>query len=372
MTTDDGQSSRPKSYLAPLNVRGRISRAQPSGLAVVNLGFNELPHGPTPGVARAMAACALRVNCYGTPGCDALRLALGAVNGLDPQTIICGNGSEELLDVIARNFARPGDEILISQYGYIQFEMTANRLGATLVKAPEADLVSDVDALLAAVSPRTRVLFLANPNNPTGTVLPIDEIARLTGELPSRVVLVLDLAYGEFTGSGYCAAVHDLARQHRNVVVTRTFSKAFGLAGLRVGWAHAPEWMMPGFYAARGMGSVNAMAQAAAIGALEDIDIVQDRVALIVSERERVATALSGLGITCLPSGANFLLATVDGADAQVTEALVEFLFVKGGFIVNRTREAGLEQYLRFCLGLPEHNDQLIACFATFCARRTR
>jgi histidinol-phosphate aminotransferase len=366
MTNGREVPNRITPYMAPLTVRGRISRVQPKGLAVVNLGFNELPYGPTPKVAEAIAACALRANYYGSPGCGALRGALAQANGLDADAIICGNGSEELLDVIARNFARPGDEILISQFGYIQFEMTANRLGATLVKAPEADFTTDVDALLAAVTDRTRLVFLANPNNPTGTVLPMAGIKRLLDGMPARVVVVLDLAYGEFAGAGYCAKAHELAQRHDNVVVTRTFSKAFGLAGLRVGWAHAPKWMLPGFYAARGMGSVNAMAQAAAVAALADIDIVQGRVTQIVQERERVAAALSTLGVSALPSGANFLLVSVDGAGAKVTEALVEYLFDHAGIIVNRTREAGLERFLRFCLGLPEDNDLLIACVTEF------
>lgn len=366
MTNGRDYPNRIPPYIAPLTVRGRISRVQPKGLPVVNLGFNELPYGPTPKVAEAMAACALRANYYGSPGCDALRAALATENQLDAETIICGNGSEELLDVIARNFARPGDEILISQFGYIQFEMTANRLGATLIKAPEADFTTDVDALLGAVSDRTRLVFLANPNNPTGTGLPVFEIKRLLDKMPARVVVVLDLAYGEFTGAGYCAQMHELAQHYDNVVITRTFSKAFGLAGLRVGWANAPKWMLPGFYAARGMGSVNAMAQAAAVAALADIDIVQDRVARIVRERGRVAGELSTLGVSALPSGANFLLVSVDGAGAKVTEALVEYLFDHAGIIVNRTREAGLERFLRFCLGLPADNDLLIACVADF------
>ncbi|MFT7595815.1 MAG: histidinol-phosphate aminotransferase [Paracoccaceae bacterium] len=358
--------NRPAPYIVPLAVRGRISRAQPKGLPVINLGFNELPYGPSPKVAEAMAACALRANYYGSPGCDALRAALGTANGLDPETIICGNGSEELLDVIARNFARPGDEILISQFGYIQFEMSARRLGATLVKAPETAFTTDVDALLGAVTDRTRLVFLANPNNPTGTVLPVAELDRLARGLPSQTVLVLDLAYGEFTGFEYCASVHALAQNHDNVVVTRTFSKAYGLAGLRVGWAHAPEWMLPGFYAARGMGSVNAMAQAAATAALGDIGTVHERVALIVAERDRVAAALAKLGISSLPSGTNFLLVTIDGAGPDRTEALVEYLFDEAGIIVTRTREAGLEHYLRFSIGLPEQNDLLIERMTSF------
>ncbi|MEX0309586.1 MAG: aminotransferase class I/II-fold pyridoxal phosphate-dependent enzyme, partial [Tateyamaria sp.] len=159
---------KPKQYIEPLVVRGRIERVQPKGLPLINLGYNELPYGPTPGVADALARAPEMVNSYGGPGVDAVRDALGELHGLDPDEIICGNGSEELLDVIGRNFARPGDEILISQFGYIQFEMTARRVGATLVKAPERDFTTDVDALIAALSKRTTLLFLANPNNPTG------------------------------------------------------------------------------------------------------------------------------------------------------------------------------------------------------------
>ena len=352
--------SKPQSYLTPLPVRERISKPQPLGLPLVNLGYNELPYGPSPAVAEAIAARGQRANYYGHPTCPELRAALGALNDIDPEQIICGNGSEELLDVIARNFARPGDEILISEYGYIQFVLTAHRLGADLVKAPEADFATDVDALLAAVSPRTRLVFLANPNNPTGTVIAADEIERLIAGLREDVVLVLDLAYGEFTGFDYCAAMHRLVDLHENVIVTRTFSKAFGLAGLRVGWAHAPEWMLPGFYAARGMGSVNGMAQAAAVASLGEMDLVRARVGEIVSERARVAAALAGMGIFCLPSGANFLLARIGNHGPEVAEAMVVHLFDAAGLVVNRTREAGLEHFFRFCLSLPEHNDLLL------------
>ena len=359
-------SQRPQSYLAPLPVRGRISKPQPLGLPLINLGFNELPYGPTPAVADAINATSKRASYYGSPMCDALRDALGGLNYIDPDQIICGNGSEELLDVIARNFVRPGDDILISEYGYIQFVLTAHRLGANLIKARESNFTTDVDALLAAVTPSTKLLFLANPNNPTGTVLPVSELARLADGLPPSVLLVLDLAYGEFTGFDYCAQVHRLVAVHENVVVTRTFSKAFGLAGLRVGWAHAPGWMIPGFYAARGMGSVNAMAQAAGAGALEDLEIIKGRVAEILSERDRVAAELRAIGIECLPSGANFLLAKIGNHGPDIAEAMVVHLFDTAGLIVNRTREAGLEHFFRFCIWLPEHNDLLIEAARVF------
>lgn len=356
--------SAPKSYLDPLVVRGRISKPQPKGLPVVNLGFNELPYGPTPKVAEALQAAMPKAYAYGGPYCDALRDALAVANGLKADEIICGNGSEELLDVIARNYAREGDEILISAYGYIQFEMCARRQGATIVKAPEADFVTDVDALLKAVTPRTKLLFLANPNNPTGTLLTLSEMQRLVDSAREDIMVVLDLAYGEFVDDDYCKATHCLAQGRENVIVTRTFSKAYGLAGLRVGWAHASQDVLPGLYAARGMGSVNAMAQAAAVSALQDMAVVNARVAEIVSERERIAGVLVQRGIKVLPSQTNFLM--VSTGDAARTEALVVHLFDDAGLVVARTREAGLEEWMRFSMGTPAQNDLLLNSIGQF------
>lgn len=352
---------RPAPVIEALPVRARISRPQPKGLPVINLSFNEMPFGPSAKVEKAIADAAVNSNRYGDPSCTELRQALGERNRLDPERIICGNGSEELLDVIGRVFARPGDEILIPQYGYIQFPIVANRVGATLVCAPEMNFTSDVDAIIAAVTARTKIVFLANPNNPTGTMVAEAELARLADLLPLSVVLVIDLAYGEFADAGYCNRVHTLMSERTNVITTRTFSKAYGLAGLRAGWCHAPAWMMPALYAGRGMGTVNALAQAAAVSALEDREVVERNVAEITSERKRVTDELRDLGVEMLPSKANFLLARLPGeADPQRTEVFVEYLFEEAGILVNRTRETGLEKFFRFSLSLREHNDLLI------------
>ena len=359
--------TRPIPYLQPMTVRGRIGRAQPKGLPLINLGYNELPYGASPRVAEAMAQTP--PNSYGPPTCDPVRAGLAKAYGLDAGKIICGNGSEELLDVIARVLVRPSDEILISQFGYIQFELIAHRLGAGLVKAPERNFTTDVDAVLGSVTPATKLVFLANPNNPTGTVVSVEDLEHLAKGLRKDVVLVLDLAYGEFTGAAYCAAVHALKARYENIVVTRTFSKAFGLAGLRLGWADAPDWMIPSLYTARGMGSVNAMAQAAAVASIEDMETVVARIAETVKERNRITKALSRLGVIALPSGTNFLAVMIEGQGAQAAEALVEYLFDEGGFIVNRTREAGLEHFLRFSVGTPAQNDALLATIGAFIER---
>lgn len=362
---------RPQPVITPLNIRGRITRPQPKSLPVINLSFNESPFAPSKLVERAIARMADRVNSYGEPSCRLLRHALGAQNDLSPDAIICGNGSEELLDVIGRAFAGDGDEIVIPQYGYIQFPIVANRVGATLIRAPETNFTADADALLGSVTPKTKIVFLANPNNPTGTLMPEPELTRLIETLPKHIILVIDLAYGEFAGKEYCARVHELAGQTDNVLVTRTFSKAFGLAGLRVGWCQAPEWMMPALYSARGMGTVNAVAQAAALASLDDMDTVCSNVDLIVAERERVATALSKLKVETLPSAANFLLARIEGANQTQTERLVEYLFDEAGILVNLTREAGLETFFRFSISLPAHNDRLLATVGEFLSKRS-
>ena len=346
-----------------------MAKPQPLGLPVINMAFNELPFPPTDAVIKAIAATSAKANRYGNPFCTLLEKKITQHFDVAADTIICGNGSEELLDVIARNFVQAGDEIVISQFGYIQFELTANRLNAVLRKAPEKNFTANTDSLLETITPATRLVFLANPNNPTGTLMAEAEVERLAANLPAQTVLVLDLAYAEFAGADYCANMLKLVDKHNNVVVTRTFSKAFGLAGLRVGWCHAPAWMIPGFYAARGMGTVNAVAQAAALAALHDIDEVHKRVALMVAERIRVVSELDKYGIAALPSHANFLLLSFDRKDAAMTEAFVDHLFDTTGILLTYTRESGLEGFFRVSLSLPVHNNILIDCASDFIKR---
>ena len=369
--TENPSNDRPNGYIAPLEIRARISREQPKGLPVINMSFNELPYGPSENVVAAIEGVTKRANFYGNPSCQTLREEIGTCYDLNADRLICGNGSEELLDVIGRNFVRSGDEIVISEFGYIQFAIIANRLGARLTKVPEVNFTTNVDGLLAAIGPETKLVFLANPNNPTATMMPENDVVRLAESMPKNVVLVIDLAYGEFTGFDYCARMHDLVERFDNVIVTRTFSKAFGLAGLRVGWCHTPEWMLPALYAARGMGSVNAMAQAAAIASLREKKLVDQRIAEIVEERERVAAELTVLGLSCMPSQTNFMLAMLGNGDPDQAEALVAHLFDDVGIIVNRTREKGLERYIRFSLSLPEHNSLLVESVGRFWAAGT-
>ncbi|OED37775.1 hypothetical protein AB833_22365 [Chromatiales bacterium (ex Bugula neritina AB1)] len=361
---------RPQPFIRPLNIRKREARVQPEGLPVIDLSFNELPFAPNPSVLEAINRTTAHANFYGNPSCEAVRTALAQHYALDPEQLVVGNGSEELLDVIGRVFANSESEILISEYGYIQFPIVANRVGATLVKAPESHYTTVVDALLLCVTGRTDLLFLANPNNPTGTMIPASEITRLAEHLPQRIALVIDLAYAEFAGGDYCEKMHQLVNSHDNIIVTRTFSKAFGLAGLRIGWLHAPAWMIPTLYAARGMGTANAAAQAAAIAALDNRDSTNDNVTQIVDERNRIADALQRLGITVVASQANFMMvASPENSEESATE-MAAHLFDDAGLLVNQTRETGLEHFIRFSVSLPEHNNRLIQSLADFIQSR--
>ncbi len=360
----------PESYISGLQVRQRISRKQPKGLPVINMGFNEMPYPPPQSVVEALSGRASLAHRYGSAACNDLRQALGVLHELPADQLICGNGSEELIDVIGRCFVRPGDGIVISQYGYIQFSMIAHRLGAKLTKAPETQFTAQADSILAAVDETTKLIYLANPNNPTGTLMPPEEVARLADALPASVVLVLDLAYGEFVGEDYCQRTHALVDAHENVVVTRTFSKVYGLAGVRIGWCHAPLWMMGGLSAARGMGSVNGFAEAAALAALAEHDTMRDRLRELLSERDRMFDALSATALDVVQSQTNFIMCGVPGEDPALVDRLVGYLFDEAGIVVGPVREEGLGGFVRFSLSLPEHNALAVETVQDFLEQR--
>jgi len=330
------------------------------------LALNESPFAPSDQIAAVIKQSAAVANCYGNPACTRLVNAISETYAIPVERLICGNGSEELLEVVARTFVQRDDEIVLSQYGYIVFEMIARRLNARLVKAPESNYVCQADALLDCITSSTRLIFLANPNNPTGTMMSVAQVQQLLQALPNHIVLVIDLAYGEFVGFDYCEHIHKLVADYDNVVVTRTFSKAFSLAGLRVGWAHAPAWMIPGLYAARGMGTVNALAQAAAVVSLQELVLVREQVRLIRSECQRITDALENLGVRCIASETNFLLMTIVGSSRESTEALVDFVFDNEGILITLAREAGLERFFRVSVSTIENNNRLISAVERF------
>lgn len=328
------------------------------GRPLVKLSANENPLGTSPA---ALAARAQAPALYPDPDSTELRAAIGARHGIDAARIVMGTGSDELLNLAAQGYAGPGDEVIYVRYGFSVYDIAARRCGATPVVAPDRDFGTDVDALLALVSERTRVVFVANPNNPTGSFLPGGEIARLHAGLPSDVLLVIDQAYGEYVAAQDDDGGLTLAEAHENVLVTRTFSKIFGLAGERVGWATGAPGIIATLNRIRGPFNVSATGQAMALAALEDAAFLDDSRIHNRDERARFVGQLEALGnhgLRPLPSQANFVLVLFEGA--LTAEAAFEGL-AERGYIVRWLPGQGLPQALRITIGKSEDMDAIAA-----------
>lgn len=328
------------------------------GKPLIKLSANENPLGTS---RAALDARAQAPALYPDPDSTALRAAIAQKHGLDAARVVMGTGSDELLNLAAQGYAGPGDEVIYVRYGFSVYDIAARRCGATPVIAPDADYGTDVDALLALVTDRTRVVFVANPNNPTGSYLPGGEIARLHAGLPSDVLLVLDQAYGEYVAPEDDDGAMALAQAHANVLVTRTFSKIFGLAGERIGWATGAPGIVATLNRIRGPFNVSATGQAMALAALGDADFVEASRIHNRDERARFVKALEALGnhgLRPLPTQANFVLVLFEGA--LTAEAAFEGL-AERGYIVRWLPGQGLPQALRFTIGKPEDMDTIAA-----------
>jgi histidinol-phosphate aminotransferase len=336
----------------------------------VKLHANECVLGPAPGVPEAAAAAALTAHIYADVTCAALRAAIADRHGIDAGRIVCGNGSEELLDLVGRAYARPGDEILFPAHSFLQFAIVAWRVGATAVEAPVGPgFAVDVDALLAAVTPRTRVVFLANPNNPTGVEVPAAEVLRLADGLPGDVLLVLDGAYTEFaapeTGEGALA----LAAERPNVLVTRTFSKAYGMAALRLGWAFGPAAVIRALDTLRGIGNVGGPAQAAGIAAMAAQGHVARVAAHAAEARAFLGARLAAAGFEVVPTAANFVFARLPEGCGVTGEAAVRAL-AGAGVLVRANADYGLADWLRITVGHRADMERVAELLAALVARR--
>ncbi len=244
--------------------------AAPGAARVFKLSSNETPLGPSPHAIAAYRALAGHLQEYPDGASTALREAIGRNFGLDPGRIVCGAGSDDLLNLLADAYLTDGDEAIHTTHGFLVYPIATRGSGATPVAVPEKQHTADVDAILAAVSGRTKVVFLANPNNPTGTYVPFDEVRRLRRGLPGRVLLVLDAAYAEYVRRNDYEAGIELVATSENVVMCRTFSKIYGLAGLRLGWLYGPAHIVDAVNRIRGPFNVNAPAIAAGMAAIKD------------------------------------------------------------------------------------------------------
>jgi len=330
---------------------------------IIKLSSNEGAFGPPPGAIAAIAESAKEAHRYPDGDAKALREAIGKRFGLDPARIVCGNGSDELLSMLILAYGGEGTELVMSAHGFMMYDITGRWAGCRVIKVPEKNLTADVDGLLAAVGPRTTLLFLANPNNPTGSILPQSEVDRLRRELREDVLLVLDSAYAEYvTRADYDPGVK-LVDAGSNTVMCRTFSKIFGMGGMRLGWAYAPQPIVDVLGRVRGPFNVNASAMAAGIAALAEPGWVETSVAHNTAQRAKLTAALTAAGLKVWPSEGNFAL--VDFGSAARAKAADEWLRTRG-LIVRAMGGYGLAQALRVTIGTEEEVGLVIEALTAF------
>lgn len=329
------------------------------------LSSNENPLGCSPKAKQALASAANTLELYPDGAALNLRQAIASKYGVDADRIVCGAGSDEIFQLLARAYLQPGDEILQSQHGFLVYSLVAQQSGANTISAPETDLRTDVNAMLERVSERTKIVFLANPNNPTGSYIPYSDVKRLHENLPENVLLVLDGAYAEYVRNNDYGAGMDLAGEMENVLVTRTFSKIHGLAALRLGWAYGPASVIDAINRTRGPFNVNALAQAAGIAAINDDDFQTASVTHNFAELERLTTAIEKLGFQTYPSVGNFFLVKFEDKDGRRSTDADAHLR-QNGIVVRDVKVYGLPDYLRVSVGTKDANDAVIEAFESF------
>jgi histidinol-phosphate aminotransferase len=335
---------------------------------VFKLSSNETPLGPSPRAIAAYHETARELQDYPEGSAAVLREAIGYAFGLDPNRIVCGAGSDDLLNLLADAYLHDGDEAIITRHAFLVYPIATLGSGATPVETAEKDYTADVDAMLGALTERTRVVFLANPNNPTGTYLPFNEIKRLHEGLPPHVLLVLDAAYAEYVRRNDYEAGIELVATSENVVMCRTFSKIYGLAALRLGWMYGPAHVVEAINRIRGPFNVNTPAMRAGIAAMHDTAHVE--AARMHNEKwlAWLSEQIPRLGLALTPSAANFVLIHFSGTNGHSAAAADAFL-TKRGLILRRLENYKLPNALRMTVGTEEANRLVIAALAEFMGR---
>ena len=344
----------PKEWILGISPYVPGKAAADDGRPLIKLSANENPLGTGEAARAALMAATADLATYPDPGATKMREAIAAVHGLDPARVIYGTGSDELLHIAASAYAGPGDEILYVKYGFSVYDIAARRVGATPVIAADKDYATDVDALLACVTEKTKVIFLANPNNPTGTMTPREEIARLHAALRPDILFVLDQAYAEYLGADEDDGGLELAKNASNVLVTRTFSKIYGLAAERIGWGYASAEIIDALHRIRAPFNVTAAGQSAAIAAVKDQAWVEASRGHNRQWRQWLAdevASLSNYGLRAVPSKANFLLILFNGT--LTAEAAMKGLWDEG-FATRWLPGQGLPNGLRITIGTEE------------------
>lgn len=359
--------TRPKPRAGVLDIEAYVpgKSTAPGVDRVFKLSSNETPLGASPAAIAAYRELADRLHDYPDGAATALREAIGKAFGLDPARIVCGAGSDELLNLLAHGYLSPGDEAIHTEHGFLVYRIATLACGAKPVVVPERDYTADVDAILAAVTERTRLVFLANPNNPTGTYLPFDEVKRLHRGLPGNVLLVIDAAYAEYVRRNDYESGIELVATNDNVVMCRTFSKIHGLAALRLGWLYGPAHVVDALNRIRGPFNVNAPAIAAGVAAIGDTAHVETSVAHNAQWLPWLIEEIGGLGLKVTPSVANFVLIHFPDAKGKSAADADAFL-TKRGLVLRRVTPYGLPHALRMTVGSEEANRLVVAALRDF------
>jgi histidinol-phosphate aminotransferase len=337
----------------------------PGVAKVFKLSSNETPLGPSANAIAAYRAAGEHLEDYPDGSASALRDAIGAAFGLDPDRIVCGAGSDDLLNLLARAYLTDGDEGIYTKHGFVVYPIATMGTGAKAVAVPEKDFTADVDAILKAVTPKTKIVFLANPNNPTGTYVPFDEVKRLQKSLPAHVLLVLDAAYAEYVQRNDYESGIELVATTDNVVMTRTFSKIYGLAALRLGWMYGPAHVVDAVNRIRGPFNVNGPAIAAGIAAIRDTAHVEKSRAHNTRWLAWLTEEIGKLGLPVTPSAANFVLIHFPETKGRTAKEADAFL-TKRGLILRQVGVYKLPNALRMSVGTEEANRLVVQALKEF------
>jgi histidinol-phosphate aminotransferase len=330
---------------------------------VIKLSSNEGAFGPSPAAVKALTDAALNVHRYPDGHAPDLRAAIADRFGIEPDRLVFGAGSDEIIGLLCHAYVGPGDEVLHTEHGFLMYAIYCRAAGGTPVAAPETNLTADVDKLLAAVTENTRIVFIANPNNPTGTYLTADELRHLRGGLRDDILLVIDAAYAEYVGAPDYTDGLEMCRTADNVIMTRTFSKMYALGGARLGWAYVPKAVAEVFDRVRGPFNVSALAQTAGLAAFNDTAFTDMCRAHNDEWLKRTRDALRQLGLFVPDGVGNFVLARF--ADAATAEAADEHLRSRG-VIARRVAGYGLPDCLRITIGKADEMEAVIAALRDF------
>jgi histidinol-phosphate aminotransferase len=356
---------RPQPRPGVLKIQAYVpGKSTAPGVAKVHkLSSNETPLGASPKALTAYNAVGAHLHDYPDGAATELRVAIGRTYGLDPARIVCGAGSDDLLNLLARAYLQGGDEAIHTTHGFLVYPIVTLGAGATPVVAPEKEYTADVDAILARVTPRTKTVFLANPNNPTGTYIPFDEVKRLHAGLPKHVLFVIDAAYAEYVKRNDYESGIELVATSENVVMTRTFSKIYGLAALRLGWLYGPAHVVDAVNRIRGPFNVNAPSIAAGVAAIADVGHVERSREHNEKWLAWLTEEIRKLGLTVTPSVGNFILIhfpETKGKTAKDADALL----TSRGLVMRAVGAYHLPNALRMSVGTEEANRGVVAALA--------